>query len=256
MTDKSQNKKLKTRRKLLTLLLVIAVLAVAWFSYIGNYYHATDRNAALSSTHQVQVSKTDFGYAFDGPGEDTALIFYPGAKVEDLAYAKLLKKIAAGGTDCYLVHMPCNLAIFGVNKADQVRKGYQADHWYLAGHSLGGAMAASYAAGKNHADQLDGLIFLAAYSTKDLKETDLKILSIYGSRDHVVNREKIRSGRKLMPEGYEEYIIKGGNHAGFGDYGKQKGDGKATISGEEQKRIAAEKILQMVKSEGGVASER
>lgn len=109
--------------------------------------------------------------------------------------------------DCYLIHMPCNLAFFGINKANNIINAYSYEHWYLAGHSLGGAMAASYTA--DNSDKLDGLIFLAAYSTKDLSDSDLKILSIYGSEDKVVNTEKIEQGRKLMPSDYEEFRIDG-----------------------------------------------
>ena len=38
-------------------------------------------------------------------------------------------------------------------------------------------------------------------------------------------------------------MIDGGNHAQFGDYGEQDGDGKATITPEEQQRQTAEEIV-------------
>lgn len=233
------------RKILIVILALIGILVGVCIAYVGDYYHVTDKDAALSDTDTVKVTKTSFGYLFDGPGEDSALIFYPGAKVEDLAYADLLKRIAAEGADCFLVHMPLNFAFLGMNKADEVMGAYEYEHWYLAGHSLGGAMAASYAA--NNGAKPDGLIFLAAYSTKDLSKSDLKILSIYGSEDKVVNMEKIEHGRELMPNTYEEFIIEGGNHAGFGDYGKQSGDGTASVSADEQKARTAEKIIDMIK---------
>ncbi len=37
-----------------------------------------------------------------------------------------------------------------------------------------------------------------------------------------------------MPAQYQESVIEGGNHAGFGSYGAQSGDGTASISAEEQ----------------------
>lgn len=232
------------KKILIILLALIGVLVGVCVWYVNDYYHVTDKNTALADTDMVHVSETNFGYSFDGPGENNALIFYPGAKVEDLAYADLLKRIAAEGVDCYLVHMPCNLAFFGTNKANKIIDAYNYDHWYLAGHSLGGAMGASYAA--ENGDKLDGLIFLAAYSTSDLSNYDMKILSIYGNEDKVVNMEKIEQGRELMPSDYEEYKIDGGNHAGFGDYGEQSGDGTATISGDEQKAQTVTKIIEMI----------
>lgn len=223
---------------------VIAVLAILCGWYILDYYHVVDRDEAMSDTGVVMVTVTDNGYFYDGPGEDTALIFYPGAKVEDIAYAKLLKEIAAQGVDCFLVHMPCNFAFLGMNRADDVMENNHYEHWYLAGHSLGGAMAANYAA--ENAQKLDGLILLGAYPTKDLSASSLKVLSVYGSEDLVVNRDKIESGRALVPQGYTEYCIKGGNHAQYGNYGEQKGDGTATISAEEQRTITTEQIIGII----------
>lgn len=236
-----KGKRLLKKAGIIVLIALILLFAVSVI-YVKQYYHVQDRQAALESTDDVKVEEVDYGYFFDGPGNDTALIFYPGAKVEDLAYASLLKQLAAEGIDCYLVHMPGNLAFMGMNRADKIMETYSYDHWYLAGHSLGGAMAAVYA--DKNSEKLDGLIFLAAYSTKDLSDTNLKVLSIYGSNDGVVNMDKVTEGRKLMPSAYEEFCIQGGNHAGYGDYGAQKGDGEADISAKEQQEETAEKIVE------------
>ena len=206
----------KSHRILTIVLVVVLLLTGSCVRYINDYYHVTDRDGAMADTTSVSVVKTTTGYLYDGPGEDTALIFYPGAKVQDIAYAQLLKELAENGVDCYLVHMPGNLAIFGVNKAEEVLQDAASEngsyeHWYLAGHSLGGAMAASFAA--ENSEELDGLIFLGAYSTKDLSQTDLRILSLYGSEDHVLNREKLAESHELMPADFAEYVIQGGNHA-------------------------------------------
>ncbi len=40
--------------------------------------------------------------------------------------------------------------------------------------------------------------------------------------------------------------IKGGNHAQFGSYGEQYGDGTAAIPAEEQRKITVDAILQTV----------
>ena len=55
--------------------------------------------------------------------------------------------------------------------------------------------------------------------------------------------DKVVEGRDLLPEGSVEICIEGGNHAQFGSYGEQKGDGQATISGEEQRRQTVEAFL-------------
>ena len=230
------------RRKWIALLAVPAILVLSFFLYVENYYHA-DRSAlaALKSDENAAVVKTDYGWLFDGPSETDALIFYPGAKVEETAYAPMLHDLAGKGMDVCLVKMPFRLAIFGINRADDLTGRYDYTNWYIGGHSLGGAMAASYAA--NHGDKLTGLVLLAAYPTKKLDD-GLVVATIYGSCDTVLNSKKLEEGDAYMPEGAVSCVIEGGNHAQFGNYGEQKGDGEAVISAVEQQRQAVEVILQ------------
>lgn len=231
-------------RKISRILLPAVLFAVsAGGLYVSRYYPVEDRNQAIAPEENVMVTETDFGYWFDGPGEEAACVFYPGAKVEDLSYSCLLKNIAAGGMDCFLVHMPGNLAIFGMNAAEDIMESYSYEEWYLAGHSLGGAMAASFTS--SHLGEVRGLALLAAYPTKDLDGAVQEVVSIYGSEDRVVNREKLISGRDLMPKQYKEVCLEGANHAGFGNYGPQKGDGTASMNAEEQQKRAAEEILKL-----------
>ena len=42
-------------------------------------------------------------------------------------------------------------------------------------------------------------------------------------------------------------MIEGGNHSGFGKYGEQKGDGKASISNKEQQQKVIEKLTEFMK---------
>lgn len=227
---------------LLVLLPVILLLAGGCFWYISDYSRSEpSATALLSGTGQVFVSPCANGLFLDGPGEDSALIFYPGAKVEYTAYLPLLFQVAEGGTDCFALKMPGNLAILGQDRAAPILDSYDYARWYLGGHSLGGAMAASWAAG--HTDELDGLVLLAAYPTKELSGTSFAVLSVYGSEDGVLNMAKLESGRDLMPADYTELCIQGGCHAWFGNYGTQKGDGTPSISREEQQTQTAKAIL-------------
>lgn len=196
----------------------------------------------MASDSTVSVYELRDGVTVFAPEKPTAgLIFYPGGKVEHTAYAPLLRTCAEKGFLCALVRMPCNLAVFNINGADGIQEQFpDVEHWYISGHSLGGAIAASYAA--SHADELDGLILLAAYSTKDLTQTSLRVLSIYGSEDGVLNRESFDENRVNLPADTTEIILDGGCHAQFGSYGPQDGDGTPTISGEEQIKQTAEAI--------------
>ena len=161
------------------------------------------------------------------------IIFYPGAFIQFEAYGPLMRKCADHGYACFIVRMPLNLAVFNKDAAREVKDYYTGiSHWFLAGHSLGAAMAASY--GAEHPEDYDGLIMLAGYSPEDLTYSGLSVLSIYGSRDGILNSKKYEKYKSNLPASFEEYVIEGGNHAGFGDYGDQSGDQEALISVEEQ----------------------
>lgn len=233
----------RPRKRLLLLLpVLLLLLAGGCLWYVSDFYHADGTaQALLAGTETVQVSEIPDGLFLDGPGEDSAVIFYPGAKVEYTAYLPLFCRLAEQGVDSFLVRMPANLAIFGQGRAADILSAHRYPHWYLAGHSLGGAMAASWAAG--HPEGLDGLLLLAAYPTSPLPGDGFSVLSLYGSEDGVLNREKLEEGRSLMPESSTEVCIQGGNHAWFGNYGSQKGDGEATISREEQQEQTVAAIL-------------
>lgn len=235
-----KNKKLKIAGSIVTIILLALVGFCIY--YVNDYYHSEEMVAEyLQGTEQVSVSEIEEGLLLDGSGENTAIVFYPGAKVEYTAYVPLFMELAGNGIDCFLVKMPCNLAMFGMNKAGELVEDYDYENWYLAGHSLGGAMGAGYVS--KNMEMFDGMIFLAAYPTSDLKAEDFKVLSIYGSEDTVLNREKLEEGRSFMPENYTEICIEGGNHAQFGAYGMQDGDGVADISAVEQRIITVEEIL-------------
>ena len=182
---------MKKYKKLLIILgsiISFILILVAVFSiYFGNYYHAVNVDEYLESNDKVLVN--DDNYISFIPKDNEikgGIIFYQGAKVENKSYSELMYKLALEGYATFIVDMPFNFAIFGVNKADEIIKDYDIDNWYLMGHSLGGAMATSYVS--QNTDKIAGLILLASYSTEDLSDT--KVLSIYGSNDLVLNMEK------------------------------------------------------------------
>ena len=175
---------------------------------------------------------------------ENGIIFYPGGLVDYHAYIPLLTRCAENKTACFIVKMPLNFAFMDKQAAGKFLTLYpEINNWYMAGHSLGGAIAASYIS--RHAKDFKGLILLAAYSTHDISKKNLKVLSLYGSNDKVLNLEHYHKYQKKLPaigSGLTEIIINGGNHAQFASYGNQDGDGIADISAEEQQSITAAEI--------------
>lgn len=204
--------------------------------------------------------------AFVPENPQAGIVFYPGGKVEHTAYAPLMVSFAERGILCLLVEVPFKLAVFDIDAADDARamlieraasgglgaEGAEAVDaagaagaaeqlaalpWYLAGHSHGGSMAAYHIA--ENADAYAGIVLLASYSTKDLSALGSNVVSIYGSNDQVLNAEKYAEYRSNLGDAAVEMVIEGGNHAQFGSYGAQDGDGTATISPEAQIEQAA-----------------
>ena len=129
------------------------------------------------------------------------------------------------------------MAIFDASAAEKIIAQLpDIKNWYIAGHSMGGAMASDYAS--KHQDKVKGLILLGAYIYGDYPEENA--LTIYGSFNTSV-AEKIDYTENIV-------VIEGGNHAQFGNYGKQKGDPDATISGEEQQDKAVEAIKEFLEN--------
>lgn len=210
---------------------LVLLLMAAALLYAARYYPADETAlAAMKSNGAVTVRQTDYGWLFDGPSEKEALVFYPGGKVEERAYAPLLRLIAEEGMDVCLLKVPLRLAVLSPNRAEAALAAHDYADWYIGGHSLGGAIAANYAA--DHPGVFRGLVLLAAYPSRPL-EASLPVLSILGSEDGVVNREKLAAGEQFVPGGVQLHVIPGGNHAQFGSYGPQKGDGRALIPAAE-----------------------
>lgn len=241
--------RMKRNRKIVACLLLAVVLLIGIGAglYLSDGYRADDAAlAAMTQSSETVRKYQDRNVLFFVPPEPMAgMIFYPGGKVQCEAYAPLMQACAEKGVLCALVRMPCNLAVLNPNAADCIQEKYpEVPSWYMAGHSLGGAMAASYVS--KHTEEYDGLILLAAYSTADLGGTALRAVSVYGSEDGVMNRDKYAKCRANLPEGFEEHVIDGGCHAYFGSYGPQDGDGVPSISNQEQIARTAEIIVEAV----------
>lgn len=218
-------------------LIVISLLSVVGFLiYVSDYYRAEEVALTVLTTENIEYVDDQFTI-LHVENASAAIIFYPGAKVEHTAYLPILELLRNEGITCVLVEMPFNMAIFDVDAADKIIDYLDEEYIYIAGHSMGGAMASIYA--EENADKIDGAIMLGAYMYGEYDSE--KSITIYGSLND------------NLEENFEDedYIIKieGGNHAQFGNYGEQDGDTTATISAQEQQSIAVEAIVEFINKE-------
>ncbi len=246
--EKTKNKKNKILKRLIAIIIVFALVSCACAIYVNDYYRA-DLGAisAISSINNVKRETLNNGTIVYKPENVQAgFIFYPGGKVEYTSYIPLMEELAKKDIMCVLLKMPFNLAVFDVNGAEGIKEMFsETENWYLGGHSLGGSMAATYLA--ENVNDFDGLVLLGSYSTANLTEENIKVLSVFGSEDKVMNREKYEENKSNLPEDFTEVIIDGGCHAYFGMYGEQEGDGVANITNEEQIQKTAESIKNFIK---------
>ena len=237
--------------------LTIAVVGLAALALAGGIVWLSrpqpllpEAEAALHSTEVVTFTQSDGGLSFVpvSPSLTSGLIFYPGGKVEPAAYAPAAAEIAAQGFAVFIVPMPLNLAVFGIDRAAEVQAAHpEIARWAVGGHSLGGAMAAEYAA--RNPGKVQGVLFWASYSSADLSGQPLQVVSIYGTLD--AGRDTLTSAeaRARLPADAVFLAIEGGNHEQFGYYTGQPNDPPAAVTREEQQAqavVAAITLLEAI----------
>ena len=237
------------KRRLFLLLALCAALVLGCAVYVGDYYRADETAlAALQSSGKVTAETSSDSILFIPAAEPvTGFIFYPGGKVEHTAYAPLLQELAQNGILCVLLEIPFRLAVLDMNAAEGIPTDLASrfptvTDWYLGGHSLGGSMAAIHLSKTLPDSPYQGLVLLASYSTADVSA--FPVISLYGTEDQVLNFEKYAKYRSNLPGDTVEIPLEGGNHANFGSYGFQKGDGMASLSAAEQLEMTVQYLLE------------
>jgi pimeloyl-ACP methyl ester carboxylesterase len=238
---------MKFRKPLFFGVLLFAIAVMGFILWANSTMGpAPEAFAALRSDEHVTVSAHEF-IVFQPSKKriTTALVFYPGGRVDYRSYAAPLHKIAAQGYLVVLLPVRLNLAFFDVSAADRAIAAFpEIRHWVVGGHSLGGVAAATYASSK---ENLDGVVFWASYPADDsLKNTEMKILSLYGTLD-MGGIDTFEASRANLPADADFVVIDGGNHAQFGDYGIQPGDNRATITRSEQQKQIVNATVRFLK---------
>ncbi|WP_125764076.1 alpha/beta family hydrolase [Companilactobacillus hulinensis] len=222
---------------LVGIFVAIIIIIGATFAVVKHKEYQPSDSAIKSAATTTTISNT---VKFQGDDTKPAVIFYPGALVEPKSYSIWANEVSRAGYTVYIIRFPLDLAVTEVNAANKVQNG---GPYIIGGHSLGGTMAARYA--KKNTKELKGVFLLGSYPEKkgNLSNVNVPVLSITGSEDGVLNQKAYKKAKKYLPKNTEYVTINGGNHAGFGSYGKQKGDNPAKISNADQQRVIADLLL-------------
>lgn len=228
---------------LLLAMLLLCAAGVGLYARQNTYGPQPEALAALESSAEVTVTTAPWlTFTPTAAPPAAGLIIYPGGLVDPRAYAPPAHDLAARGYLVVITPMPLNLAVMAPNRAANVIAAFpQVERWAIGGHSLGGTMAARFAAAQPA--QVDGLVLWASYPAEGTTFADpsLPVVSVFGTRDGLIGSEEIENSRRLLPPDTRFVPVEGGNHAQFGWYGPQQGDQPASIShaGQQAQQVAA-----------------
>ncbi|MGL4972897.1 MAG: alpha/beta hydrolase [Culicoidibacterales bacterium] len=226
---------------------------------LGIFWQWSQTHNAISESAQTALTKNEATVSFSTTHNNQWLVFlpkenkktqgvilYPGALVSPYAYAGIATDLAAAGYPVVIPKMPFNLALANAGVyQDIIAQFPTVQSWALGGHSLGGAFAALQVDPSTASvpSTIDGLFFLGAYPTADFSQTTLPMLNIWASEDLLVDEATRIAAEPNFSSQTTQIWLEGGNHAQFGLYGEQAGDGQATITVETQQQLIVEAFL-------------
>ncbi|HYH44479.1 MAG TPA: alpha/beta hydrolase [Thermoanaerobaculia bacterium] len=235
-------------------------LAVFWLSVLTwmflNMQARDVESSVLESGPKVSVTIAPETLTFTPKTGSAmaALVFYPGALADPIAYAPPVRAVAEAGFKVVIVKLPFRLALFDRDwekVAARTRALIQEDDrrraWVVGGHSRGAALAARFA--RDHASDVAGLLLVGTSHPRrdDLSGLALDVTKVYASEDGLASEEEIHQFAPNLPATTHWARVDGGNHAQFGWYGWQLGDGRARITRTEQQAITVRAVLDQLR---------
>lgn len=241
---------------------VVVVLVVGFLVYTNIVFEG-DRAASLEAwrSNAVEISGTEDGSFVITPttdATDVGMVFVPGAKVQPSAYLYKMSGIAeATGMTIVIAHPTLNLAFFDTRPLSTFTDDVPGvDRWFVGGHSLGGVRACQLADAAASGDasgppEVVGLMLFGSYCVDDLADSGLAVVSFVGENDGVSTPDDIAARAGNLPGDTVTVVLEGANHASFGDYGVQPGDGVATVDSETVRVLIAEAAAEFVSDVAG-----
>lgn len=246
-TERQRIRRANRRVVLAVPALFLCVLAVGLLAWARPFAATQTALTAMRSADDIRVSDRITWYEMTSVAKNAdeqvvkptvGIVFIPGARVDPRAYARVLRPLAQAGYLVTVLKEPFGIAFLQQNHAGTVIKLHpEITTWVVAGHSLGGVVAATYA--DDHAAvgtaKVTGLALYASYPAAKLSRSDLKVTSISGDLDGLSTPTKVADSRADLPANSRFVVVPGAVHSFFGDYGPQPGDGVPTAD-----RVAAQ----------------
>lgn len=174
------------------------------------------------------------------------IIIYPAAFADEKAYIPVASQFADAGYPVFIAKMPFRLSMMDTENALNFTEKYSdIKKWVMIGHSLGGYAASIFAL--NHPGKISGLIFWASMPAADMRNSGIKVLHIFASKDGFFSMKSLEDAKKKLPSDTIYFTITGGNHSQFAWYPDMPGDLKADISREAQQRQAISEAVGFMK---------
>lgn len=245
----------KVRKKifkniLAVICVLVAISIVGFFVWLNDTYKTNEyATHFMISTPHVEVKNEENGVVVFKPKTGASrigVIIYPGQKIVPKSYARLSNMIANSKYTVYVPKLRFNFSSFSSNLASRIiKENTEIDKWYLVAHSTSGDAALNEAANQK---KILGVVFLGTYpSGDDLKLINKPVLSIWGTKDGILDFSKFNEYKSNMPSNAHFYEIVGGNNTNFADIETIPNDNKSIISAQEQQEQAANEIVSFIK---------
>lgn len=230
-TPKQMRNRARLRIVLAVPALALAATLVGILGYAQPYAATPVALAALVPDDQVRIADRVTWYEMSPIREDragdpipptTGLVFVPGARVDARAYAHLLRPLVEAGYFVAVLKEPFGFSLVDPDHPESVLAVHpDITYWAVAGHSLGGITAAAVADAN---EQVNGLVLFGAYAARPIERIDLKVTSVFGTEDGLIDPAEIEQTKTNLPPGTSYVEVPGAAHSWFGDYGAQPGD--------------------------------
>lgn len=228
---------------LLLVLLLVGVLAFVVWAKTGVMGPEEEPLAAVLEDPAITVEDSSAAWTMrpSGVGDGVGLVFFPGAKVDPRSYAERLSALVREDGMTVVIAKPwLNLALLDRRGLDTFTAGHdEVDAWIVGGHSLGGVRACQLAA------DADALVLFASYCSSDIPG-GTPAASLAGTEDRLATADTIAEQKSNLPADALMVTIPGANHASFGDYGAQSGDGTASITDAQMDAIVRDCVGTLV----------